>query len=59
MRPVVFVKYYNKASTIMSADQISEGLRGSLESRGLPMDDAKVIHQGVPLERFPFKPWGG
>lgn len=39
MRPVVFVKYYDKASTIMSADQISEGLRGlGLESHSIYPD---------------------
>ena len=27
MLPLVFVKYYDKASTILGADQISQGLR--------------------------------
>jgi glycosyltransferase involved in cell wall biosynthesis len=35
---------------------ISEALRGTLQKQGLPMDQAEVIHQGVPLERFPFQP---
>lgn len=39
MRPTVFVKYYDKASTIMSADQISDGLRGlGLESHSIYPD---------------------
>jgi glycosyltransferase involved in cell wall biosynthesis len=35
---------------------ISEALRGSLQRQGFPMDTAEVIHQGVPMEDFPFRP---
>lgn len=39
MRKIFFVKYYDKSSTILGADQISEGLR----ARGL---DARAIYPG-------------
>lgn len=35
---------------------ISEALKGKLQAQGLSMDQARVIHQGVPLEQFPFRP---
>ena len=38
MRPIVFVKYYEKGSTVMSADQIAEGLVAiGVEARSLPV----------------------
>jgi len=32
---------------------ISDALRRSLVTRGVPVRDARVIHQGIPIERFP------
>jgi glycosyltransferase involved in cell wall biosynthesis len=34
---------------------ISEALRGRLVELGIPVAGAEVIHQGIPLERFPVK----
>jgi hypothetical protein len=40
MRPVVFVKYYDKVSTILAADQMSEALRArGIESRSIHVEE--------------------
>lgn len=38
---------------------ISHMLKNNLLSRGMPISDAKVIYQGIPLEQFPEKPEAG
>lgn len=50
MRPAVFVKYYDKASTIMSADQISEGLRAlGVESHSIYPDRIGEFRNAVMI----------
>lgn len=48
MRPVYFVKYYDKASTILSADQIAEGLaaRGH-DSRSIYARESRRLRDSV------------
>jgi hypothetical protein len=48
MRPVYFVKYYDKGSTVMGADQISEALRDAgVESRSVYPRDVAAISDAV------------
>lgn len=38
---------------------ISQRLKSNLLKRGAPIDNADVIYQGIPLDRFPLKPSPG
>ena len=47
-RPVAFVKYYEKASTILGADQIAEGLRRrGADARSIPASRIGEIRRGI------------
>ena len=47
-RPVAFVKYYDKASTILGADQIAEGLRRrGGRSDSIPVSDLSRVRDGI------------
>jgi hypothetical protein len=46
--PVAFVKYYEKGSTVMGADQIAEGLRArSWDARSIPVAELAGVRNGV------------
>jgi hypothetical protein len=46
--PVAFVKYYEKGSTVMGADQIAEGLRGrGWDARSVPVADVGSVEPGI------------
>lgn len=46
--PVAFVKYYEKGSTVMGADQIAEGLAArGWNARSIPVREASSIRDGV------------
>jgi hypothetical protein len=46
--PVVFVKYYEKGSTVMGADQIAEGLRErGWDARSIPVADVGSVEPGI------------
>lgn len=48
MRPVVFVKYYEKGSTVMGADQIAAALRAAgADARSLPAADIGGIRDAI------------
>ena len=48
MRPVVFVKYYEKGSTIMGADQIAAALQaGGADARSLPVTAIGAIRDAI------------
>src|SRR5215210_6448000 len=46
--PVVFVKYYEKGSTVLGADQIAEGLRGrGWDARSIPVRELRGVRHGI------------
>lgn len=46
--PVAFVKYYEKGSTVMGADQIAEGLRArGWDARSLPVAQVSGVEPGI------------
>jgi hypothetical protein len=46
--PVAFVKYYEKGSTVMGADQISEGLRArGWDARSIPVAEVGSVEPGI------------
>jgi len=46
--PVAFVKYYEKGSTVMGADQISEGLRArGWDARSIPVAEVGSLPPGI------------
>jgi hypothetical protein len=46
--PVVFVKYYEKGSTVMGADQIAEGLRArGWDARSIPVAAVGSVEPGI------------
>jgi hypothetical protein len=46
--PVAFVKYYEKGSTVMGADQISEGLRArGWDARSIPVAELASVPPGI------------
>jgi hypothetical protein len=46
--PVAFVKYYEKGSTVMGADQIAEGLRGrGWDARSIPVAAVGSVEPGI------------
>jgi hypothetical protein len=46
--PVAFVKYYEKGSTVLGADQIAEGLRGrGWDARSIPVGELASVERGV------------
>src|ERR1700760_4415928 len=46
--PVAFVKYYEKGSTVMGADQIAEGLRArGWDARSLPVAQGRGVEPGI------------
>lgn len=48
MRPVVFVKYYEKGSTIMGADQISAALQAAgADARSLPVAEIGAVRDAI------------
>lgn len=48
MRPIYFVKYYDKGSTIMGADQVSEALRArGIESHSVYPKDLKGVRDSI------------
>ena len=48
MRSIYFVKYYDKGSTIMGADQVSEALRArGIESRSVYPKDLKDVRDSI------------
>src|SRR5215210_1067778 len=48
--PVVFVKYYEKGSTVLGADQIAEGLRGrGWDARSIPVRELRGLRHGIAV----------
>ena len=48
MRKIYFVKYYDKGSTVMGADQVSEALRArGIESRSVYPTDLKEVRDAI------------
>src|SRR6201995_1174484 len=46
--PIAFVKYYEKGSTVMGADQIAEGLRArGWDARSLPVARVRGVEPGI------------
>ena len=46
--PVAFVKYYEKGSTIMGADQIAEGLQArGWNARSIPVRELRGVRDGI------------
>src|ERR1700709_618415 len=46
--PVAFVKYYEKGSTVMGADQIAEGLRArGWDARSVPVASVASVEPGI------------
>ena len=46
--PVAFVKYYEKGSTVMGADQIAEGLRArGWDARSIPVSALAEVRDGI------------
>jgi hypothetical protein len=46
--PVAFVKYYEKGSTVMGADQIAEGLRArGWNARSIPASELGSVERGI------------
>lgn len=46
--PVAFVKYYEKGSTVMGADQIAEGLRDrGWNARSIPVRELASVERGI------------
>ncbi|HEX6904842.1 MAG TPA: hypothetical protein VF789_34360 [Thermoanaerobaculia bacterium] len=46
--PIAFVKYYEKGSTVMGADQISEGLRArGWDARSIPVSEMGSVTGGI------------
>jgi hypothetical protein len=47
-RPVLFVKYYDKGSTVMGADQISEALRAEgVDARSVHVEDIEKVRGAI------------
>ena len=47
-REVCFVKYYEKGSTVMGADQVTEGLRArGWEARSIPVAELASVRNGI------------
>ena len=48
--PVAFVKYYEKGSTVLGADQIAEGLRGrGWDARSIPVRKLRALRHGIAV----------
>src|SRR5215216_6855603 len=48
--PVAFVKYYEKGSTVLGADQIAEGLRGrGWDARSIPVHELRGLRHGIAV----------
>jgi hypothetical protein len=48
--PVAFVKYYEKGSTVLGADQIAEGLRGrGWDARSIPVRELRGLRHGIAV----------
>jgi hypothetical protein len=46
--PIAFVKYYEKGSTVMGADQIAEGLRArGWDARSVPVGEVASVEPGI------------
>lgn len=47
-RPVLFVKYYEKGSTVMGADQVSEALRAlGVDARAVPVSEIAKVQGAI------------
>ena len=48
--PVAFIKYYEKGSTVLGADQIAEGLRGrGWDARSIPVRELRNLRHGIAV----------